>query len=222
MDSGPTLRNIGIIICILGLALSIYYLSFTPVILFILGFVIVIYSRSQTKTEKSWSLGLEAEKQVLKYLNTLKPEYSIFNDVKFDGSREYVDHVVVGSNGIFVVETKNYTGMYTVKNNKWYYVENGKSVETEHNPGIQVMRSAEDIKNLIKNLGYSTDDMVIVPIVAFIDSSIEIIEPSDDYYILSPIDIPNFILQRNTTQNMDKINMLIYELERLDYIKRKR
>lgn len=63
---------------------------------------------------KDWSKGALGEKQVaLRLRRGLSEEYMILNDVYLplpDGTTTQIDHVVVSQYGVFVVETKNYSG----------------------------------------------------------------------------------------------------------------
>ncbi|MBR0393012.1 MAG: NERD domain-containing protein [Oscillospiraceae bacterium] len=62
--------------------------------------------------------GKEGESDVSAILYSLPPEYHVLNDVtipdqKTDPDRDYttqIDHIVVAPTGIFVIETKNYSG----------------------------------------------------------------------------------------------------------------
>jgi len=70
------------------------------------GIILFMHGRSKGY---SWKKGLEGEKTVNKFLEELPQDYFIFYDVKLPGSKGNIDNVVIGPNGIFVVETKNYT-----------------------------------------------------------------------------------------------------------------
>ena len=59
--------------------------------------------------------GWEGEKQVAKLLSsTLSDDYYLMNGVHFGGGGD-IDHVVLGPNGVFAVETKNWSGRITCK-----------------------------------------------------------------------------------------------------------
>lgn len=56
--------------------------------------------------------GIIGEKTALEVLSKLSDEYTIISDleIEFDGSKSQIDSIVVGPNGIFIVETKNIKG----------------------------------------------------------------------------------------------------------------
>ena len=60
----------------------------------------------------TWNMGLNGERKVVKNIsNNLDDKYSLFNDVMLqdiDGKRRgNIDHIVIGSKGIFTIETKH-------------------------------------------------------------------------------------------------------------------
>ena len=63
-------------------------------------------------------IGLWGEKKISFLLWFLGSEYKTFNDVlikKKSGHTTQIDHLVISPYGIFVIETKNYTGWITGK-----------------------------------------------------------------------------------------------------------
>lgn len=84
---------------------------------------------------------MEGENLVSNYLNTLPKDYFVFNDVNLPGKGGNIDHVVIGPTGIYVIETKNYSGRYRIKGNQWLYYKNGQYMEIKKNPGTQVRRN---------------------------------------------------------------------------------
>ena len=57
-------------------------------------------------------LGLDGEKETLKVFENLPDTYTVFSnlEIEVEGKKSQLDHVVVGSNGIFIIETKNLNG----------------------------------------------------------------------------------------------------------------
>ena len=112
------------------------------------------YKKSVNDAEGySWIRGLKGENEVFKCLETLPKDYFIFNDVKLPGKGGNIDHIVIGPSGVFVIETKNYSGKYRINGNKWFYYKNGKYVETSKSPGSQVVRNLMNLKNFMNERG---------------------------------------------------------------------
>ena len=70
--------------------------------------------------------GIIGEKRVRKQLDKLSPEnYRVLNDVmvRTEKGTSQIDHVVVSIYGIFVIETKNYTGWIHGSENSEYWTQ---------------------------------------------------------------------------------------------------
>lgn len=67
------------------------------------------------KRAKDADRGAYAEEVVAEKLQDLPDGYHAFHDIAFDGFN--IDHVVVGSGGIFLVETKSHSGNVDAKGN---------------------------------------------------------------------------------------------------------
>lgn len=77
-----------------------------------------------------WERGADGEQATAAALDALpKDTWTVFHDIRWPG-RKYanVDHVVVGPPGIFVVDSKNWTGSITITDN--VLRQNGRSRET--------------------------------------------------------------------------------------------
>jgi hypothetical protein len=91
--------------------------------------------------------GWQGEKQVAKLLsNTLSDDYYLLNDLypRYGGGD--IDHIVLGPNGVFVLETKNWSGSISCNGDEWQRA--GKR-NFSGSPSRQVKRNAAKIKQLI-------------------------------------------------------------------------
>ena len=77
-------------------------------------FVAIVWVLLKLFCESALLKGREGERHVSRLLKRLPPgEYIVLNDLMLpdkDGSTTQVDHVVISRAGIFVIETKNYSG----------------------------------------------------------------------------------------------------------------
>jgi hypothetical protein len=93
--------------------------------------------------------GLEGEKQVALLLNRiLNDDYYLINDVYLREGGGDIDHVVLAPNGVFVLETKNWSGSIFINGDLWQRM--GKR-NFNSSPSRQVKRNAAKIKHLIDN-----------------------------------------------------------------------
>ena len=111
-----------------------------------------------------YSGGWEGEKSVAKLLSkTLSDDYYLINDVYLHDGGGDIDHIVLGPNGVFVLETKNWSGKITCNGDQWQ--RPGKR-NFKGSPSRQVKRNAAKIRNIIdssqlKPLGIRVEGIVV-------------------------------------------------------------
>jgi hypothetical protein len=101
----------------------------------------------------AWFRGDEGENAVIGALKPLPDSYHMINSVVPTGSRGDVDHIIIGPNGIFVVETKNYSGKISCIGDDWKRQKTGKG-GTDYDieigsPSNQVKRNSKILKDLL-------------------------------------------------------------------------
>ena len=124
-------------------------------------------SSDNNKAELRGQIGENDVKRILSYLP--KEEYIVLNDVLLPSNNRMtqLDHVVVSLYGIFVIETKNYSGtIYGSPNSQqWTQYSHGQKYSF-HNPLFQNQVHVDAI--LKKTHVYSRD---IIPLVVFTGSA---------------------------------------------------
>ena len=89
-------------------------LGATGLVLVLVGFTFWMEASS---TRKGW----EGEQRVAWELSRLNDEFLLLNDVTLPGVRGNIDHILVGPTGVFVFETKNYSGKYVCYEDRWFF-----------------------------------------------------------------------------------------------------
>jgi hypothetical protein len=108
--------------------------------------------------------GLAGEKQVAKLLSgTLSDDYWLINSLYLHNGGGDIDHVVLGPGGIFVLETKNWSGTISCNGDEWQRAGRGNF---KGSPSQQVKRNTAAIKNIIdsspfRSLGISVEGIVV-------------------------------------------------------------
>lgn len=139
------------------------------VLLIIVAWKIIISSSYETK-------GKKGEDRIKAKLSKIK-DGILLNDLLLKTKWGYsqIDHVLLTTQGIFVIETKNYSGsIYGNDNQKYWthYYRNGRTGEPLYNPIWQNHTHAKVIKQYLINHGIT--QKCIIPITVFINDSISL------------------------------------------------
>jgi hypothetical protein len=93
--------------------------------------------------------GWVGEKQVSNLLtHSLDDDYYLLNDLYLGKGSGDIDHIVLGPNGIFVLETKNWSGPISISGDEWERVGKRNFLGS---PSRQVKRNTAKIKQIIEN-----------------------------------------------------------------------
>lgn len=98
--------------------------------------------------------GYLGEERIQNLLHKLGEEYTVFNDLyveKEDGTTAQIDHVVISRYGIFIIETKNYTGWIfgDEKKRNWTQVIYKKKSRF-YNPILQNKNHVKALKDFLQ------------------------------------------------------------------------
>lgn len=70
--------------------------------------------KPESQATAAWKTGAEGEERVAEVLRGV-PGVEVLHDRRVPGSRANIDHIVVGSAGVFVIDAKKYTGRIEVR-----------------------------------------------------------------------------------------------------------
>jgi len=138
----------------------------------LLGFaVVIVFSRTRTPAEEAKRHGAEGEDLVLGIpevapgsLVTLPGSFTVFNQliVPFDRGSCEIDFLVLGPNGIFVIEVKHHHGVITGEEHDGSWIQFKQSrmghvyANPMRNPVAQVKRAIFGLKRYLVLHGVST------------------------------------------------------------------
>ncbi len=150
-----------------------------PIILLVLALIFIIAFFVFRKKYEILQSGVRGEETTLRILQKLPREYTILTNpvILNRGITMELDFVVVGKNGVFIIETKNYRGIISGKTSKstWKQVKHGKNdkvYEKEvNNPVKQAYRQGKRMLEMFKDFDITAD---IYPIVYFVDERSEL------------------------------------------------
>lgn len=135
--------------------------------------------------------GWEGEKRVAKLLkNTLSDDYCLVNEVRLDKGSD-MDHLVLGPNGIFVIETKNWSGKVTCYGDEWQRQDRNKF---NGSPSKQVKKNTTKIKRLLEaHPVLRIHGIWVEPIVVFTNDNVELHLNKPTVTVLRLQELPSYI-----------------------------
>ena len=123
-----------------------------------------------SRAQRSLERGREGEEKVSAMLSMLTSEYHVINDVLLEyGNKScQIDHVVVSSYGILVIETKNFAGkIYGTDEEKKWLQKIGEEQEEFYNP---LMQNRNHCRAILQCIGEKYLSKML-PIVVFTSRS---------------------------------------------------
>jgi hypothetical protein len=117
---------------------------FSSIVGVIAGALIALPAAANFRRSGNWSAGKQGELAVTQALQSLPDQYVVLNDLMLPDGKGNVDHLVMGPNGLFVIETKNYSSYVKCIGDDWFV--NGQKI---HSLSKQAKRNAMAIKNCL-------------------------------------------------------------------------
>jgi hypothetical protein len=183
MNSGNKNNIVLFILMILGGIGALWGVATKNIIIIVVSAALmriswVIYKKSR-KNEDACRKGITGEQTVIDALRNLNDSFYLINDIILQQPYGNIDHILLGPNGIFVIETKNYKGIIECDGDEWhrrYENRRGPKDFTMTSPSKQVKRNAVGLKNFLSN---AVDIMKNKPYL-FINSILVFTEPDID------------------------------------------
>jgi hypothetical protein len=191
-----------------------------PIVVSVSAVIVVAFSawkvRYSIKHIKRLKLGLQGEKAVGQFLDDLRETGAkIFHDIP--GSNFNLDHVVVSTTGVFVIETKT---LSKPDRGEAKLIYNGETVskhglEPERNPIIQVRAATKWLGELLKESTGRSFPMRAVVVYPgwYIQPTAE--AKTSDVWVLNPKALPTFISNSRSAISPEDVNLCAYHLKRL-------
>ncbi len=149
-----------------------------PCLFFVLAFILLGIFTAKRKEYGILSSGVSGEQQTLDILKRLPKNYTVINNpVLYNrGAVNELDFVVIGENGVFIIESKNYRGIINGKTSaqEWKQIKHGKNKtyeKTVSNPIKQAHRQGRRMKEMFIDFNISAD---VFPILYFVDNRSEL------------------------------------------------
>ncbi len=150
-----------------------------PIILFVVALAMLICFFIFRKKYNILLSGVKGENNTLEILKKLPKDFTIITNpvILNRGVTLELDFVIIGKNGVFIVESKNYRGIISGKTSKpnWKQIKHGKNDKVYEkevgNPVKQAHRQGRRMLEMFRDFDITAD---IYPIVYFVDSRTEL------------------------------------------------
>lgn len=150
-----------------------------PIIFLVLALACLVAFLIFRKQHSILLSGVRGEDATLKILQRLPKSFTIITNpvILNRGITMELDFVVVGKNGVFIVETKNHRGILSGKTSKpnWKQIKHGKNDKVYEkeitNPVKQSYRQCRRMEELFKDFDISAS---VFPVLYFVDSRTEL------------------------------------------------
>jgi len=137
---------------------------------------LILVATDEPAWTTSWRTGAGGERKVGKRLNRLvaRGRVEVLHDRAIPGSRANIDHIVVGSSGIFLVDTKRYKGSVE-RRRAGFLLAPGRSrlfVKGRDRTKLAaaVARQARVVDEALNRLG-GAPGVKVIPVICFVDAN---------------------------------------------------
>lgn len=180
---------------------------------FVTSLVILIVFQYYQRKYRIYKGGRQGEKAVINTLTqNLNDEYYLINGAYLKGKKGGdIDHIVLGPNGVYVLETKNWSGKIICNGDQWQ--RPGKKVK--NNPSLQVKHNTQKIKKIIDNSPISRDTKIwIEGLLVFTNTHANLSVNNPTVTILKLQQLSNYIKnQKNNHLTKEQIQKIIKQIQ---------
>jgi hypothetical protein len=174
--------------------------------------------RKMVREVKQLKLGRDGERIVGEQLDELREKgYKIFHDIV--GENFNIDHIIISTKGIFLIETKTYSKPNDM-DGQIHFDGRGITVDglkLTDDPIVQATASANWLRNLLKKS--TGKEFLIKPVVVFPGWYIKSTEESkkSSCWVLNEKALPKYIEHEKTSITAEDVSLASYHLSR--YVK---
>ena len=195
---------IGLILIFLGVPLG------SPFIGFMLALIPWAVSAQYFSYSNIWHLGAMGEENVAKELERLGDSFHTINDFYLPGQRGNFDHIVLGPNGIFLIETKNHKGLISCNGDVWKQRKVGQLGTVYDgvlkNPSLQVKANAAILNDFIKQR--LKKNIWINPVIVFANDEAELDIKKSTVPVIRPEKLHGFITNYQSKKHLSPQELL--------------
>lgn len=176
--------------------------------------------RSQQGLRNTLRAGLRGQRSTVEILLLLDHNYYLINNLRLPGRADDVDHLVVGPNGVFALETKNHRGRIFLEDGQWYQSKTSRGgrpqpKEAIRDPTRQLKRNIDYLRACINH----TDPTLSRRVRLWIEGAVAFTHPAVSldlqsaaqsplpFPVLRAKDLPTHILEHVPRRPLTKVEV---------------
>lgn len=188
-----------VILCF-GIAIgAVFAIRYIPIPL--VGLIITIIAIGKFKEHftrwLNWSVGKKGELAISEALKDLSNDYVLLNDLMLPDGKGNVDHLVMGPNGLFVIETKNYSTYVKCLGDNWFV--NGKKIRSLSK---QAKGNAVAVRNNLAEIFADQGSRLpfVTALLVFVNGHGRLAIKNPTVPVLRPSELASFIIRHNSAR----------------------
>ena len=172
------------------------WIYLTSFVLMILGvFIFLIASIGNTGKKK------RAKTRFSEYLKEIPDSHTIFQNVRIPKTKSLISMVIIGPNGIFIIQNRTFKGNFIIRNHEWWRLKGNQRVKYVSNPGKIVKMNTIDLKKFLNSHNVNVDYNWITSIVSVPQNLYTVEEEPQNYHLVPPTQIKEFISRQKKTMD---------------------
>ena len=137
---------------------------------------VALFLRADSQKTKNWETGAVGEQIVGKKLHELAQLHGfvVLNDLRRPPTKANIDHVVINSTGVFIIDTKNYEGPIDVKYSGFFSNAPDRLIVNKRDKSILIDGVKNQISQVQAALAKAELDMPVFGVLTFVLRAFEI------------------------------------------------
>lgn len=182
-----------------GLFIQTIWIYLISIILMILGvFIFLIANIGKTSAKKEVKTHVFTE-----YLKEIPGSHTIFQNVRIPKTRSLIGLVIIGPNGIFIIQNRRIKGNFIIRNEEWWRLKGNQRVKPVSNPAKLVKMNTIDLKRFLNSHNVNVEYMWITPIVSLSQDQYTVEEEPQNYHLIPPENINEFLSKQKKTMDQE-------------------
>jgi hypothetical protein len=150
----------------------------------------------------------DAQEFVLPILKTLPPEFRIFSNIELSPKEGSIDFVVLGPNGVFLVECHNFSATFQINDEEWRIIRNFNG-HLKYNPGMRAKQKAFRLSKFLNSKKLTKRRIWVNTVIALVNPDFKLIKQPEHCFVKSLDELSNFIADYKGNIDQKSINNIV-------------